>query len=335
MNNFTSIGAFKEVRKSIMYGFNKYGLEQIPSVDYLGMVKLHGSNASVGYKNGELFCQSRKRVLSISNDHMGFAMFVEKRKDEFLEAFKSIGFDEAIVYGEWAGPGVQKGVGISQIDQKSFFAFSLKVKADSNTSEVDNIDGEEEGWYYLDVENPYLKEFSKIPNCYSLLDDFITFRMKIDFSQWEKEYQAIEELTEEIDKSCPVAAEFNIEGPGEGIVWRPIKDYVGTRYWFKSKGQSHKEVIDENKQINKANPNNEKLMQLFINYGTEARFKKGLDHLTEMGYDHSMPNFPHFIRWITSDIVKEAHDFIVENEIDVKNLMGIVGKNTVQWYKSQ
>jgi hypothetical protein len=78
--------------------------------------KIDGTNACVIVDNGQVVgTQSRNRLLTLEDDNMGFANWVEQNK----EPLATLG--NGYHYGEWAGPGIQKNP--HQLDQKTFFLF--------------------------------------------------------------------------------------------------------------------------------------------------------------------------------------------------------------------
>ena len=78
--------------------------------------KIDGTNACVIVDNGQVVgAQSRNRLLTLEDDNMGFANWVEQNK----EPLATLG--NGYHYGEWAGPGIQKNP--HQLDQKTFFLF--------------------------------------------------------------------------------------------------------------------------------------------------------------------------------------------------------------------
>lgn len=76
--------------------------------------KIHGTNAVFCiYKdeNNELKIKagSRSRWLSIGDDNFGFCKFIMDNAQEFIEKF-----EEGYHYGEWAGPGINSGEGLTE-----------------------------------------------------------------------------------------------------------------------------------------------------------------------------------------------------------------------------
>jgi len=80
--------------------------------------KLHGTNAQICIyplgrpdTGGPLMIKagSRNRWLDVDNDNYGFARFVEDNKEELIEKM-GVGRH----YGEWVGPGINSGEGLSE-----------------------------------------------------------------------------------------------------------------------------------------------------------------------------------------------------------------------------
>lgn len=83
--------------------------------------KIDGSNAAVGVtERGQVYAQSRKRIITPEDDNFGFARFVQAHADEFREKL-GIGLH----FGEWYGSGIQRGYGL-QGGKKRFALFNVK-----------------------------------------------------------------------------------------------------------------------------------------------------------------------------------------------------------------
>jgi hypothetical protein len=80
--------------------------------------KIDGTNAAICITDsGEVYAQSRNRVITTSADNHGFANWVENNKEELL-----IQLGPGIHFGEWWGAGVQKRYNISD---KRFSLFNV------------------------------------------------------------------------------------------------------------------------------------------------------------------------------------------------------------------
>lgn len=96
-------------------------IERIGKVFMTVTQKIHGTNAQIHiYKDetGELqlVCGSRTKWIYPGDDNYGFAQFVHTHKAEFIEKL-----GEGTHFGEWAGPGINSGEGLTQ---KTFVLFA-------------------------------------------------------------------------------------------------------------------------------------------------------------------------------------------------------------------
>lgn len=209
----------------------------IPTLKFRGTIKLHGANAGIVYDclNDEITYQSRERELSLTSDNAGF-MLAQKQNEELWRGyFKSIIEDDTnseefkiekiAIFGEWCGSGIQKGVAINQLP-KMFVIFAAKIIwADGFTawSRYEDSTTDDVG----------------IPNVYDI-NDFPTFEIEVDFNHPELAQNKMIEITEEVEKECPVGKAFGISGIGEGVVWTCVSDgWNDSGTWFKVKGEAH------------------------------------------------------------------------------------------------
>jgi len=95
---------------------------------------------------------------------------------------------QIIIYGEWAGKGVQKSVGISELS-KGFYIFDCKV-----------YDAETDNQEWIDVSD-LIFDTDKVFNIY----DFPTWNLDIDFNIPDMSQNKLVEITEEIERECPVS----------------------------------------------------------------------------------------------------------------------------------
>jgi len=193
-----------------------------PILTFTGTVKIHGTNASVCLdKESNIYYQSRKNIITLQKDNAGFAMFAESNKDIFVEMFETILANvssekqDIVIYGEWAGKGIQRGVAISELD-KSFFIFGVKYGED-----------------WLNCSTLLSSPENKIYN----INDFQKYSIEIDFNQPELSQNKIIDMTIGVENECPVAKQLGISGVGEGIVFQCFN--INQNYMFKSKGEKH------------------------------------------------------------------------------------------------
>ncbi len=282
----------------------------MPILTFRGSVKLHGTNASVVFPlEGGFYCQSRSQIITPTEDNAGFSKWVESNIDLFSRLEKS----GVVVYGEWCGQGIQKGVAISQVP-KQFIVFAVR-KMDTG------------------------KWFDRIGICLHIGDglkciyDYQTWSLDIDFNKPEESQNRLIELTQAVETECPVGKAFGVSGVGEGIVWWP--DTTDTfnidGLVFKVKGEKHSEskvktlaAID----VEKLNSINE-LVDTVL---TEHRLEKKLESLKEQGLDLDIKNTGAFLKLVGSDVYKEETDTIIASGFKDGEIMGAVQKKAKQWW---
>jgi RNA ligase len=286
----------------------------LPKVEYVGTVKLHGSNASVRFTNGEIIPQSRNRVLSVGDDNFGFAAFVEKNKDIFKSMTPRNG--DLTFYGEWCGGSVQPKVALEQLE-KHFVIFSMlhndimyPIARVVSESEFDITTFNKAGIYFI----------HQIP----------LYKITVDFSRPEDVIEELTDLTIAVEQECPWGKFRGVSGIGEGIVWAPVDNTLPFEMWFKTKGLEHKkgakapkvEVAPEVMQTQRELA--EKLLP-------QWRLEQGISVLRERGLDVEPKNIGVYLQWISEDILKEEQDVMAANGTDWKKINPIVLQRARQY----
>ena len=89
------------------------------NVLYRSKVKLHGTNAAIQvWPDGQLVAQSRTQVITPEADNQGFARWVHENPD-WTRVKPGYCY-----FGEWCGPGINKGCAVHQIAAKMFAVFA-------------------------------------------------------------------------------------------------------------------------------------------------------------------------------------------------------------------
>lgn len=282
-----------------------------PVLTFKGTVKLHGTNASVCFntENG-FWIQSRKNIITVEKDNAGFAFFAESHKKEFQKLIDTIIAENNIdtnrltvsIYGEWAGKGIQKGVGISQLE-KAFYVFGVKISKPQD---------EEFNSYWLNSAN-VKNDDCKIYN----VEDYKTYSVDVDFNMPQLSQNKFTEITEQVEKECPVSKAFGIEkGLGEGVVWSV--EYKGNVHRFKVKGDKHS--VTKVKKLANVDVEKLKSIQKFVEYSvTENRFTQAIENVFGKE-DLDVKKLADFIRWSVKDIASEEMDTMVENNLEPKDV---------------
>lgn len=328
MIKFPSIEQFRNVVATINRNFNFVGLDENgaaiydqslpkPVITFKGTVKLHGTNAGVSYNNeAGVWAQSRENIITSQKDNAGFAFFVESKDTVFRELFDVIATHNNIdcdtntitIYGEWAGKGIQKGVGISNLPDKTFFVFGVKI-----TPHTDTEDERKENPAYW-VTSSYVEYVNhRIYN----IEDFQTYSIDVDFNMPQLVQNQLSELTLAVEEQCPVAKEFGFEGIGEGIVW--TAEYKDVVHRFKVKGEKH----SSSKVKTLAAVDTEKLNSIteFIEYAvTDSRFNQALENVFPNNEPIDTKKLGDVIRWVVNDVIKEETDTLASNGLEPKDV---------------
>jgi hypothetical protein len=319
-SSFSKIGQFRNVVKDVIRQAEFEGLNEAgeavynpgkkkPIITFHGSVKLHGTNAGVLHNETDgIWYQSRENIITPVKDNAGFAFFAEGRKEAFLKLIQDIRNTLNLpvnvtigIFGEWAGKGIQKGVGISEIE-KAFFIFAIKIIP---------VNSEEASYYIPDDDKVFDKLTGLDQHSIYNLQDYSLWSIPIDFNNPEKHQNLLIQITEEVEKLCPVAKEFGITGIGEGVVWEGW--YEGTRYIFKVKGELHS--VTKVKTL--ASVDTEKLnsIQEFVNYAaTPTRFDQAIQNVFPDG-DLDIKKLGDLLKWMIHDITTEEMDTMLRNNL--------------------
>ena len=310
-NNLYYVG--KDEQGEPIYNYSKV----LPTVTFRGTIKLHGTNSGVAYSTPDgLWAQSRTNIITPQKDNAGFAFFVENRRNVFISLIKefsekyAINLDENIItlYGEWAGSGIQKNVGINQIE-KSFFLFGVKV------SPLEPSEKEVSKWY----DYSFLE--SKDNKIYNILN-YETYSIDIDLNKPELAQNLLLEITTKVEECCPVTRSFGFEGIGEGVVWEYISPETNVRYLFKVKGEKHagKSKVTTLKSVDDQRIN--QLMSLANSVTPTWRLDQMLTEACDLnnGGIIEKNKIPQYIKLVINDIVKEETALLVENQAEPKDI---------------
>lgn len=290
-----------------------------PTVELHGTVKLHGTNGSIVLNtNGEYYAQSREAILSLKSDNENFCLFSERSKSHIQPILNKIlnqysMAKSVIIFGEWCGKGIKKGVGISELE-KMFVLFGIKIK-DANDETI---------W----ISNDHLKELVSEEHRIFNIYDFTTYKVTVDFSNLDEAVKTLTDLTETVEKECPVAKHFGCSNLlGEGIVW--IGEHNGDMFRMKTKGEKHSVV--KTKKIVEIDVEKVNSIDEFVEYAvTENRLDQGFDIIKSLGHELTPKSTGHFVKWVFDDVVKEESDTLIKNNLSPKDVsfkLNIKAKN--------
>jgi hypothetical protein len=338
MIKYPSTPQFREIVGDINRHNNFVGLDEAgnaiydpskskPVIKFIGTVKLHGTSSGVCFNNiGGLWVQSRSNIITPQSDNAGFAFFVESKKESFIKLIKDISvkynvdlnLNTIVIYSEWAGAGIQKGVGITNID-KSCFIYGVKISPIIDTEEK----LKENPAYWVDYSG-----FSDNDNkIYNMLD-FKTFEIDIDFNRPELSQNSIINMTLEVENECPVAKFFGFPNTiGEGIVYTYINE-SGVRIFFKSKGELHAGVSKVKTLKNVDDVKIQKCIDLAEKITPSWRLEQMLNETFDVinGGQIDVKQMGLYLKAIMNDIVKEELLTISDTGLGVKDISKYVSE---------
>jgi len=282
----------------------------IPTLRFEGTVKLHGTNAAIVHSSTETWFQSREHVLTLEQDNAGF---MRNYYDKDLSVvFSTLSGSTIAIYGEWCGGSVQKTVALAQLP-KMFVVFAVK------------LDGV---WQGRDIVSKVKDPSLKVYNIY----DYASWIVDIDFNFPQLKQNELGEITQAVEKECPVAKALGAIGTGEGVVWKCITPgWEDDRFWFKVKGKAHSAShVKELASVDIEKVQNQK--DFIAKVVTESRCSQSIDKLKEKNLPLTRASLGEYIRWIIGDVVKEESDLAKASGIEIEKIGGGIANAAKQWF---
>ena len=317
-----------------------------PILKFNGSVKLHGTNASVVVTTeNKIYTQSRNGIFDPykqPDSHMGFTQFIlsdyaPELEENFtatradyilgcvlnLRAYRSrisesIEGCDVIVYGEWAGKGIQAKVAISELE-KAFYIFGVKIKP---------LDGSDSFWIPVNEVKSFFPTHERTRNVW----DYSVWNIDIDFENPALAQNIIIKITEEIEKECPIAKAHGVSGVGEGIVF--VGEYEGQRLIFKSKGEKHakgsKPKVLKEVDVDALNAE----MAMADKVTPVWRLAQFYDEMAKEQSTEVLERkfLGEYINRIKADIVKEEMDVVLESGVEFKRIIKHLGTICREYY---
>ena len=296
---------------------------ELPTLTFIASPKLHGTSAAcrLDCKTGVITPLSRNNELSVIKDNYGFANFVFSNLESFDWLFDyaklQLGefipdLEKIIIYGEWAGPGIQSGVAISKLEDKKFFIFDIKF-----------IINDKSFW----LSHRLLKDVSNNHDRIKFVYDYKLYSINIDFNKPDHYVNQMVEYVNEVEKECPVGKSFGISSVGEGLVWA---HEINTEYdslvdiiRYKTKGELHS--ISKVKTLVEVDPEKLNSISEFVEYAvTDNRLNQMIEHLKRDSIEVNDRATGTFLKYLNNDIVKEELDVLTESGLEFKDVVKAV-----------
>jgi len=290
-----------------------------------GTVKVHGTFAGVRlYHDGKHTCHSKNRTLHKPDAHYGFKNFISGNLSllsYMRQLVSTLRPGQCLeILGEWAGPGIQSKVGVNQLDSKKWFIFGIRVKDEGDKKGLTTE--------YFPAELLKKFRFSDFTNVLGLWEntDFI-YRVFVDFSSPLASLDKIKSLVDKVEKQCPVANHYGVNGTGEGIVFWSQDKILDQFLKFKAKGEKH--AVSRVKRLDpKKFVKYEKALNFASDTVTDNRIKQAIEEVSrnleirpeDLSKEHTGP----VLRWVTEDIREEDSDVLEQVGLEWKDVKSVV-----------
>lgn len=263
---------------------------------FLGHTKLHGTNAGVRWTDGEITCQSRNN--KVGDGHFGFVQAI--KDNEHISVFCdyiSMYYEtkDFIIFGEWAGAGIQKKVAIAELP-KSWYVFAIY-----------DVEGDE--WYYdLDkFVNDLTLRFGDVG--IDFVNKYTRYYYELDINNVAEFATKVQQATLDVEKQCPVSFAKGVDGIGEGIVWSCVT-YPGLI--FKSKGQEHSKSPVKAMLSPEAAERELVYARLADEYVTADRLESAWSWMKEQKLPLDRSSTGKFIQYLVTDTLTEVEVSLAE-----------------------
>lgn len=319
------IESFYNVRRSVA----KYPhLTEGFSGKYRAKVKLHGTNAGVQISSdGQVVAMSRTSLITMQNDNAGFARWVFERAAAFAE-FSAKDGRTVCVYGEWCGPGIQKGVAVNKIPQKILAVFAMYVAGNNLHEEF--------------IDEPVaLNLLERIPGVHVIpwfnAGETFSFNLHDVAETLQPELDKINQHVVAIEACDPwVKAKFGVEGTGEGLVFYP--DHASHKSFgdlaFKAKGEKH-QVVAHTKPV-QADPTVVAGLESFADMVvTPARLEQGARFVNDGELTFDPKKIGAFLEWINKDVIKETQNEMAAAGLVEKDAVKACATKARVWYLAE
>ncbi len=329
---FPKIHGLDHVIENVEYKHNRSiedGDEvEYPKISFIGRVKIHGTNgAMIMNPDGQIYCQGRNRIIEGEDDFKFYSFCQNNKFKTLFEQVKDIYFNEGgeedidsshiVLYGEYAGKGIQSKVGVASLD-KFFIIFAIRLVFPEDKSKNVWLNLED----YKEVEMPKERIFN--------IANFPTYKVTIDFADPEASKQTLKDLTNKVAEECPVAKHLGIKGRGEGLVWAALGTDNYFSNVFKTKHDSFLATRRDNVPLSaQVVESIKKFVDMTV---TENRLNQGLEFLREGKLDVSFRNMRAFLNWVVDDILVEEESTIEKSKLDECNVKKKIIEKAKSWF---
>ena len=316
MDKFPSVEKLANiVKRARLYGVEK--------MTFRPKMKLHGTNGGIRVNKGsdKPVPQSRNRVLSVKDDHLNFAKFVDS-----LELI-TVPNSTFTIYGEWAGPGIQDTDAVSKIGKRTFFVFAVVIHDDEGSETLWDDPGSIDGFLSIHFDIDDRDDIQIIPwyEPEYVFDMNDTDNIQLQFDR----LKARIELTI-AERDTYIWDLFDVVGPGEGLVFYPQGNLK--RWWreflWKAKTAAHAEVKVKKERVVAEKPEGvDEFIDMFF---TDVRMDKLLNE--HFNGEADKRNTGNVLKMVMSDVHKESQDELEKADFEWKDAARYGTNRVKQWF---
>jgi len=317
MNNFkkfTSIEKFSDA----WFKMQKYNTGKLL---FRSKIKLHGTNGGVRITDGEVTAQKRSEDVTPLKDNAGFALWVSHQEWNLSE--------NVIIYGEWAGPGIQKSDAISKTDRKRFYVFGILL-----------LDEDPCGMNYIVEPGVIRLHLPSNENIVILpwFDEPMTVDGN-DVNTAKAVQQILEDQVKKIGDEDPFVKErYGVSGTGEGLVIGPydasgtVNQSIFNSFVFKVKSEAH--AVSKTKSAASVYVEVPESVKSFADtFVTDARCQQMIDEHCEGSMAPKVIGV--FLKNINQDILKESKQELAGLDIEWKMVAKEINKKALAWFQQK
>ena len=297
-------------------------------VVYGAKVKLHGTNCGVRICNGRVTPQRRHSDLSLADDSFQFAAWVKSTANAWVSKNECVASELVVVFGEWAGKGVQGASieAVEQVEPRSYFVFGVMV-GERYFAEPSAISR-----YVPDIPRVYVIPWLTTPTDSRMVVRFSRLAEMVPFANY------LSDTVEQVDAEDPyILSKFGIKGRGEGVVVMPISVDDSSVTWkqfqklvFKAKSVRHRGKRSKGPACRVKNPPPAGIEQFVETFVTEPRCVQGVHEACEGQYDKS--RIQDFYLWMKNDVYEESELERSELNSEWDEVQKFVIKAAAKWY---
>jgi hypothetical protein len=293
-------------------------------------VKVHGTNAAIRFTPDGVIPQSRNLDLSLMRDNRGFAKFVAGLSDKVLDILHAIADENGVVYGEWAGRGIQSGVAVSEVEpffmlfgreSDRLFAASRTLPLTVATPTWDEVITA--AWEHQVV--PLAD--ARITTAFYMSTVDLDLNDAVEVARFTKELAA---MCEVVEGECPIGRRYGVFGVGEGIV----VDCGPELGFFKVKGQKHSES-----KVKTLVPLDVEKVSSMREFGdtvlTEPRLRRGMEFLREQGLPLDRTSTGAYLSFVVKDVFEECADLFVASSLNDREARKEIGTRAREFFMKE